>query len=64
MAFTGAAVSIASSASAEPNPCAGINGDKGTGGDYYDGITADHEWSKRRIYGTWFNCSGGVPPTA
>jgi hypothetical protein len=48
-----------SPASAEPNPCTNRS-DGGSGGDYYKGISANHEWSIRVIYGTWFNCSNGT----
>ncbi|MBG0827654.1 hypothetical protein HS041_07750 [Planomonospora sp. ID67723] len=59
LAFAVPGAAHASAAAAEPNPCAG-RGDGGTGGDYYDGISVDHNWSHRRIYGTWYNCSGGT----
>lgn len=48
-----------STASAEPNPCAGRS-DGGTGGDRNGGLTPDHEWNKRIIWGIWYNCSGGT----
>jgi hypothetical protein len=48
-----------SPASAEPNPCAGRSGhDVGVGGDYYNGMSRNHQWSIRVIYGTWYNCGG------
>jgi hypothetical protein len=46
----------------EPNPCQG-RGDGGSGGDYYNGPTVDGQWSKRYVYGTWYNC-GGTPGQA
>jgi hypothetical protein len=43
----------ASATTLEPNPCAGQS-DHGTGGSYME---AANLW---RVYGTWYNCSGGT----
>ncbi|WP_162795502.1 hypothetical protein [Nonomuraea lactucae] len=61
LSFAFSGLAYAGPAVAEPNPCLGRS-DGGSGGDYYDGISADHQWSIRRIYGTWYNCSGGTGP--
>jgi hypothetical protein len=58
VAAAAAMATVASPAFAEPNPCAGRNGDQGTGGDYNRGLTPNHEWSIQQIYGTWYNCGG------
>ena len=48
-------VGLASPAMAEPNPCSGVSGDKGTGGDLPTSDGLNHV-----VYGNWWNCSGGT----
>jgi hypothetical protein len=47
----------ASPASAEPNPCEG-RVDGGTGGDV--NVSTGDPLKVTRVYGTWWNCSGGA----
>ncbi|WP_433366696.1 hypothetical protein [Streptosporangium sp. CA-115845] len=56
IASAGAVLSLglsATTANAEPNPCAGRSSDSGSGGSIgtIDPVT---------VYGTWYNCGGGT----